>query len=310
MPEPALVELTGMRRPRMRDDVPVIWRTATSVQLGDRVVLHNVSRQAIAWMTSLDGLRPLDAVLADLDASLADPAEAPRLLRALAAAGALEDAACLPDAIRWAAPQQRPGSLARFGATVASCGDPARAIAMTDARDQCRIDVRGTGPAADAVRTALGASGMTLDSQRPPHVTVLADAAHPDVPELVHLPSGPHLHVGILGDRASVGPLVVPGRTSCLRCAHLHRRDADPAWPVVSVQWTQAVRAMRHPPMDPLLVGLAAHYAALLLRRWIDHPDEPDRWADLCQSLSLPDAIATTRSRPPHPLCGCRWLAA
>ena len=33
-----------------------------------------------------------------------------------------------------------------------------------------------------------------------------------------------------------VGPLVVPGVTSCLTCADLHRADRDSAWPAVAMQ--------------------------------------------------------------------------
>ena len=36
--------------------------------------------------------------------------------------------------------------------------------------------------------------------------------------------------------RAVVGPLVLPGRSSCLSCAHRHRTDADPGWPAVARQ--------------------------------------------------------------------------
>ena len=140
-------------------------------------------------------------------------------------------------------------------------------------------------------------------------VAVLADASHPDVPgDFDHtLQDLPHLHVGVLGDRAVVGPLVVPGLTSCLRCAHLHRRDADAAWPLLAVQWAHAVRAMSCPPQDPLLVQLAATQAALLVRRWTDAPGTPEDWSGYALELRLPDGIARRVDRPPHPLCGCRW---
>ncbi len=38
-----------------------------------------------------------------------------------------------------------------------------------------------------------------------------------------------------------VGPLVIPGMTSCLRCADLHRSDRDAAWPAVAAQLRDAV---------------------------------------------------------------------
>ena len=134
-------------------------------------------------------------------------------------------------------------------------------------------------------------------------VAVLADASHPDVPGgFDHtLQDLPHLHVGVLGDRAVVGPLVVPGLTSCLRCAHLHRRDADAAWPLLAVQWAHAVRAMSCPPQDPLLVQLAATHAALLVRPWTDAPGTPEDWSGYALDLRLPDGIAAARGPSPAP---------
>ena len=52
----ALPDLAGFRRPRLRDDVPILWRGESSIQLGDDVVIDRVTRSHVAWMTSLDGL--------------------------------------------------------------------------------------------------------------------------------------------------------------------------------------------------------------------------------------------------------------
>ena len=60
-----------------------------------------------------------------------------------------------------------------------------------------------------------------------------------------------------LGDAAWVGPLVVPGRTSCLRCADLSRRDADPHWPLVLAQLSRLRLDLPH-----VLAGWAASVAA------------------------------------------------
>ena len=35
--------------------------------------------------------------------------------------------------------------------------------------------------------------------------------------------------------------MVIPGETSCLRCADLHRCDRDAAWPVLAAQLRQTV---------------------------------------------------------------------
>ncbi len=67
----------------------------------------------------------------------------------------------------------------------------------------------------------------------------------------------PHLLVRSLGDAAWVGPLVIPGRTSCVRCADLTRRDADPDWPIVLAQLGRL-----RLPVPGLLTGWAASVAA------------------------------------------------
>ena len=39
-----LPELAGFRRPRLRDDVPILWRGESSIQLGDDIVIDRVTR--------------------------------------------------------------------------------------------------------------------------------------------------------------------------------------------------------------------------------------------------------------------------
>ncbi len=46
----------------------------------------------------------------------------------------------------------------------------------------------------------------------------------------------PHFAVVFAVDAVTVGPIVLPGATGCLRCADLRRRDADPAWPAIASQ--------------------------------------------------------------------------
>jgi bacteriocin biosynthesis cyclodehydratase domain-containing protein len=304
--EALLPELAGFRRPRLRDDVPILWRGAATVQLGDAVVLDRVTRAHVAWLTCLDGLRSP----ADLEQLLTLPAtEARRLLRGALAAGAVEDAARIPDAVRWAAPEARDAAAQRYGAALQAYRDLDLTFDALSARERCGVAVLGDGVLAEQVVGGLAGAGLRPARPGDADIVVLADSPHPDVPaHFDHdLQDLPHLHVGVLGERAVVGPLVVPGRTSCLRCAHLHRRDADPAWPLLAVQWAHAVAAMGCPPVDPLLAQVAAGHAALLVRAWADRPDEPTRWADAALELRLSGSAPQRLPRPPHPLCGCRW---
>lgn len=300
-----LPELAGLRRPRLRPEIPILWRTGTSVQIGDRVTVPSVTRALVAWMTSLDGTSTRRAIAE----SLTIPEnEARRLLRALHAAGALDDAARLPAAVRWAPIDERPDAAGRFAAAVATYRDLERAHAASRHRTMRRIGVVGTTHVADRVRETLSQAGLVGDDADP-DLTVLADAHHPDVPVDFDHPAmtGPHLFVATYAERAVVGPLVVPGRTGCLRCRHLHRRDADPTWPVVAVQWSHAIAALRCPPTDPLLARMAADWATLLVRTWVDLPGEVDTWGGWRLEISLPLGDPRSVECPPHPLCGCRW---
>jgi bacteriocin biosynthesis cyclodehydratase domain-containing protein len=51
----------------------------------------------------------------------------------------------------------------------------------------------------------------------------------------------PHLPVRVRDGAGLVGPMVIPGVTSCLDCADLHRCDRDAAWPAVAAQLRDTV---------------------------------------------------------------------
>ncbi len=315
-PADPLPELRSYRRPRLRREVPILWRSATAVQIGDDITLTSVTRSHVAWLSVLDGLASPD----EIAASLTIPSEhAARLVRGLIAAGALDDASRVPESVRWAGPAARDDAQRRFSSALAAYRDLDLAHRVTSRRERLRIAVAGTGRLAEEVLSALTTAGLTASADRGDRgdrgdggdIVVLADAAHPHVPASFDDPcmTRPHVHVGAFGERATVGPLVVPGRTSCLRCHHLHRRDADPAWPVLSVQWAHWAGGFPGPPVDPLLTRLAADWVALLVRAWVDLPDEPAVWADTAVDLHLPLSAPQVRACPPHPLCGCRWTS-
>ncbi len=234
-----------------------------------------------------------------------------RLLRALRAAACIDDAAAIPDAVRWAAADQRDTATRRFGATLRTYRDLDSAFTATARRDAMVVAVLGTGVLRDRVLEALDAAGLRVGSAADATLAVLADSHHPDVPAHFDHPlqDRPHLHAGLFGERATAGPLVVPGTTSCLRCAHLHRRDADRAWPLLAVQWAQTAPALATPPIDPLLARACGDHVALLARAWADAPEHPALWADRAIELHLPDGVGRWVPRPAHPLCGCRWPA-
>jgi bacteriocin biosynthesis cyclodehydratase domain-containing protein len=153
------------------------------------------------------------------------------------------------------------GRAAELGA-----GDPAEAVAdllaalvgagvvIRSGRSHRPVAVRihGRGPLSDLLATALRCSATRVSHSKQPHavvtaegtdLVVLADALVPDPRVLrdLHTARVPHLLVRVRDGTGLVGPLVLPGVTSCLVCADLHRRDRDAAWPALAAQLRHTV---------------------------------------------------------------------
>lgn len=113
------------------------------------------------------------------------------------------------------------------------------------------IRVHGRGPLSDLLVGALRCSGTRVThssrsdagAPRGHDLVVLADYLVTD-PRLIrdlHTAAVPHLPVRVRDGVGLVGPLVIPGVTSCLSCADLHRSDRDAAWPAVAAQLRHTV---------------------------------------------------------------------
>lgn len=114
------------------------------------------------------------------------------------------------------------------------------------------IRIHGRGPLSDLLAGALRCSGARVRHSSRNHaavrpgstdLVVLSDylVADPQVVRDLHDARVPHLPVRIRDGTGLVGPLVIPGLTSCLQCADLHRSDRDAAWPAVAAQLRHAV---------------------------------------------------------------------
>ena len=116
----------------------------------------------------------------------------------------------------------------------------------------------------------------------------------------------PHLATSAEEAIGIVGPLVIPGRTACLRCLDLHRTDRDPAWPLILAQLGE--RESEPPACDaPLAAAVAAHAAAQALA-FIDRPGEAAEAGATVNGtleLVLPTWQWRRRTWPPHPHCNC-----
>ena len=305
----------GIHRPQLRRDCPLLWRGDERLQIGaasSAPVLDRMSADLATWLTGLDGLRTWQQVQDDLDEQATVTArDAHRIVRAAVLAGALNDAAAMPDPWRWLALGDRDRADPDLAAAALTYRNPQAANTVLARRQTTTVSVVGDGPLATELRAALAISGLVLLADEAPEasIRVLADGLHPAIVDDPDSPAHehPHLAAGTYGDLGLIGPLVVPGSTSCLRCSHLHMRDRDPHWPSVALQLGEAIKRLGVRPLDRILTRIVATHAVLLLRRWVDDPDLTDEWANIAIEARLPSGALRRLPRPTHPLCGCRW---
>ncbi|WP_036458589.1 MULTISPECIES: TOMM precursor leader peptide-binding protein [unclassified Mycobacterium] len=189
-------------------------------------------------------------------------------------------------------------------------------------RRQCRtvsLRVHGRGPLSDLLVESLRCSSAVVRHSSHPHaavsaagtdLVVLADFLVPD-PRLVrelHAARVPHLPVRVRDGTGMVGPLVLPGVTSCLRCADLHRRDRDSAWPAVAAQLRHTVT---HADRATVLAtaALALSQVERVIAAVRGAATGPDLAApptlDSTLELDLATGSMLTRRWVRHPLCDC-----
>jgi hypothetical protein len=159
------------------------------------------------------------------------------------------------------------------------------------------------GAAADAVRRC--APEVIVAARRRPDLIVLSDVVVPE-PALVTELLGsriPHLLGYAHEGTAVVGPLVWPGRTSCLHCAELHRADMDPAWPKLAAQLVGQI-----PTAGLACTQLAAALTAEQVLATFAGPQAglpiPPTWGAALQLDPVRGSLLHL-PRPAHPHCGC-----
>ncbi|MGY1751358.1 ThiF family adenylyltransferase [Modestobacter sp. SYSU DS0511] len=159
--------------------------------------------------------------------------------------------------------------------------------------------------AADAVRRASPLTDLRpLPPEQHPDLVVLCRpwAAVDPLTAALHRDGVAHLVATVRGETGVVGPLVLPGVSSCLRCAEGWRRDDDPAWPAIAVQ----LAASRPGPAGSTLTCLAtAVTAAVQALAHLDGGDRAPAVLDAAVELRPPSLEPRLRRWPPHPACGC-----
>ncbi|KAA8958157.1 cyclodehydratase [Mycobacterium sp.] len=180
------------------------------------------------------------------------------------------------------------------------------------------IRVHGRGPLSDLLAEALRCSGARIKRSSQPHavttvagtdLVVLSDylVADPRMVRELRSHGVPHLPVRVRDGAGLVGPLVIPGVTSCLDCADLHRRDRDAAWPVVAAQLRDTVgTADRATLMATTALALSQVdrvIGAVTGSPTPDHGPPPALNATLEFDIHAGSILA--RQWTKHPLCSC-----
>lgn len=183
------------------------------------------------------------------------------------------------------------------------------------------IRIHGRGPLSELLSGALRCSGARVRCTARPHATVipentdlvvLADdlVAEPRVVRDLHRAGVAHLAVRVRDGAGLVGPLVIPGVTSCLQCADLHRSDRDAAWPAVAAQLRGAVGSADRSTILAT-AALALNQVDLVIRAVRDaddprHAAEPPPTLDTTLELDTNGYGIVARRWSRHPACSCR----
>lgn len=163
------------------------------------------------------------------------------------------------------------------------------------------------------LRSLLRSTGLTVGRGRV-GLTIVLGVGEPSRLEIDKLTrrGKPHLFIRYVEGTAIVGPLVVPGKTACLRCLDADAADTDPSWPLLVEQYAAASSQDRidgmTEPIDPIVADLALSWAARDVLTFFEGGQASSLSATLRFTRSLRDVEAAQWS--PHPACGCAWRMA
>ncbi len=155
---------------------------------------------------------------------------------------------------------------------------------------------------ARAVRRVAPDVCTEADGNRP-DLVVLTDVNDPGLIAELMAERVPHLTATAAEAIGVVGPLVMPGRSACLRCLDLTRRDRDPAWPLLAAQI--AGRGPATPACDAVLATAVAAQATGQALGFIDRSGPEPTVTNGTLELVLPDWRWRRRTWPTHSECGC-----
>ncbi len=154
----------------------------------------------------------------------------------------------------------------------------------------------------DAIQRAAPGTGTAVVPEADADLIMLLGRPRPVPPTVFGhvLRNVRHLTGWIRDGSVLIGPLVRPGRTTCLQCVELSRQDRDTHWPILAAQ----LATMPGPPepAESTLVAMGAAVAAGQILAELDggDPETIDGTLEV-----RPPGVVRRRSWQPHPRCGC-----
>lgn len=325
-----------------------VWRDRDTLQIGidSRRAVALTGMAGAAWVIGLlDGSRDRAQVV-QTAADRGIPAETTeRVLALLATAGALDDFPA--GTLRLLSPPLRARLATQLAAASLAHRDGDGGARTLARRLTAQVRIHGAGTVGNGIASLLASSGIGQVTNADPPEHPQKSRSTPDGPGTLRpgvpqagiggrgkappsaaLPDlailvGRHLielraslmrdqvpHLAVSADEAIgvVGPLVIPGRTACLRCLDLTRAERDPAWPLILAQLEG--REPNPCACDaPLAAAVAAQAAAQVLA-FIDRAVAADPVANGTLELVLPGWQWRRRTWPRHPGCSCGSHAA
>lgn len=132
---------------------------------------------------------------------------------------------------------------------------------------------------------------------------VATEAFPPEVEAEAMRTGRPHLTSSTWGSAITLGPLVLPGGTGCLRCQRLRIRDNDAHADAIERGFYLANVSQ----LAPLpLAQLAASLHALAIQEFFKAAASPHPLSNTVLTITSTLDISS-RSFKPHPRCGCTW---
>ena len=319
-------------RPALKPGLITVWRNRDTVQIGidpRRAIALTGMRGAAVLLGLLDGSRDLAQILAAAGDAGISAAAADRVITLLAVGGALHD---FPVTAYRAMPQGLRTRLAPELATAALAhGDADGGARILARRQGACVRVEGMSRVGLCIASFLTASGIGMvisagpaaltgapppavpappagmagpaAASRQPDLVILADIYRRELPEILKRRGVPHLAAAASEAIGVVGPLVLPGRTACLRCLDLTRAERDPAWPLILAQLTRG--AADPPACDTVLAAAVATQAAAQALAFVDRPASASVVTNGTLELVLPDWQWRRRTWAQHDRCGC-----